>query len=107
LEQARRGGDELADELQRKDEVIETMRRIIAGLLGGAILAGWFYKFPPQEVTHRWSGYGLLLASVPFVFLVCRWSVIQFKRRNRWVTWRDNEVSRALARRWNRIVRKL
>ena len=106
LEQATRGGDELADELRRVEGVIETMRRIIAGLVGGAILAGWFYKFPPQHVTHEWTGYGLLVAAMPFVFLVCRWAVIQFKRRNRWVTWRNNDVFRALGRWWNGIVRK-
>jgi hypothetical protein len=106
LDDARRGGDELAGELRRQENLIEMMRLIIAGLVGGVILAAWLYKFPPQEVTHRWSGYGLLLASVPFVFLAVRRAVLRFKRRNRWVTWRDNDVFRFLARWWNRIVRK-
>lgn len=117
LEQARRDGDELADELKRREwraglrlrrqeSTIEKMRLIIAALVGGGILAGWFYEFPPQHVTHRWTGYGLGLAAAPFVFLLCRWAVIRFRRRVHWRTWRDNDVFRAVARWWNRIVRK-
>lgn len=123
LEGARRDGDELADELRRKDAVIEeyrkaergrqracrsceSKRRVIALLSGGAILAGWFYEYPAQKVTYTWTGYGLLLASAPVVFLVCRWAVIQFKRRNHWVTWRDNDVFRAVASRWNGFLGK-
>jgi len=123
LDEARRGGDELADELRRREEIIaelrkaertrrrwcrpcETKRRMIAGLLGGAILAGWFYQYPPQAVTHRWTGYGLMLAAVPLVFLFLRWRVMSFKRRHHWVTWRDNDAFRAAANRWNGFLGK-
>ncbi len=84
----------------------ETKRRIIAVLVGGDILAGWFYQFPPQKVAHEWTGYGVSLAAVPVVFLVCRWAVIQFKRRNNWVTWRDNDVFRAAAECWNGFLER-
>ncbi len=107
LEQSRRGGDELADELLRQENTIEKMRLIIAGLVGGGILAGWLYEFPPQRVTQQWTGYGVALSAVPFVFLLCRWAVIRFKLRNHWRSWRDNDVFRAVGRWWNGIVRKL
>ncbi len=42
LKEAERRGDELATELCRKDDVIETLRRGVAVLMSGAILAGWF-----------------------------------------------------------------
>ncbi len=123
LENARRGGDELADELRRKDAVIkeyrkagstkqrwcrscETMRRITAVTLGGAILAGWFYEYPPHQVTHRWSGYGLLLGVAPLLGLFIRWRVMAFGRKHHWVTWRDNDVFRAVAHSWNGFLRR-
>lgn len=119
LENARRGGDELADELRRKDAVIEeyrkagrwcrsceTKRRIIAGLSGGAILAGWYFRFELREWNQPKQSYGAVLALTPLVFLVCRWAVIQFKRRNQWVTWRDNDVFRAAANAWNKFLRR-
>src|SRR5580658_2104902 len=119
LENARRGGDELADELRRKDAVIEeyrkagrfcrsceTKRRIIAGLSGGAILAGWYFRFELREWRRPEQSYGIVLALTPLVVLVCRWAVIQFKRRNHWVTWRDNDVFRAAANAWNEFVRR-
>jgi hypothetical protein len=117
LENARRGGDELADELRRKDAVIEeyrkagrwcrsceNMRRIIAGLSGGAILAGWYFRFELREWRRPEQSYGVVLALTPLVFLVCRWAVIQFKRRNHWMTWRDNDVFRAVANAWNEFL---
>jgi hypothetical protein len=119
LENARRGGDELADELRRKDAVIEeyrkagrwcrsceNMRRVIAGVLGGAILAGWYYRFQPREWRQPEQSYGVVLAFMPLVLLICRWAVMQFKRRNHWVTWRDNDVFRAGANAWNKFLRR-
>jgi hypothetical protein len=116
LEDARRGGDQLADVVEeyRKAERMrqrycrpcEFKRRAIAGLMGVMILAGWFYVYPPQEVTPRWTSYGAVLAAVPVVLLVCGWTVIQFKRRNHWVTWRNNDVFRAAADKWNGFLSK-
>src|SRR5580658_5098924 len=51
LQEAERCGDELACELRRKEDVIETMRRVVAVLVGGAILAGWYYRF----VLRDWN----------------------------------------------------
>jgi hypothetical protein len=116
LENARRGGDELAgvvEEYQKAERTrrrfcrpCELKRRAIAGLTGVMILAGWFYAYPPQEVTPRWTGYGAMLAAVPFVFLVCRWALIQFKRKHHWVAWRNNDVFRAAADKWNGFLSK-
>jgi hypothetical protein len=119
LESARRGGDELADELRRKDAVIEeyrkagrwcrsceTMRRVIAGLVGGAILAGWYFRFELREWRQPKQSYGVVLALTPLVLLVFRWAVLQFKRRNHWVTWRNNDVFRAAANAWNEFLRR-
>jgi hypothetical protein len=123
LEEARRGGDALADALAQKDAVIEEYRkaertrnrvcrpcemkrRAIGAVTGAMILAGWFTKYPPQEVTPRWSSYGVLLAVAPLVFLFCRWRVICFKRKRHWVTWRDNDVFRAVADTWNGFLSK-
>jgi hypothetical protein len=96
LEDARRGGDQLADVVEeyRKAERMrqrycrpcEFKRRAIAGLMGVMILA--------------------VLAAVPVVLLVCGWTVIQFKRRNHWVTWRNNDVFRAAADKWNGFLSK-
>ncbi len=107
LEQARRGDDELAETQRVEERRYRNLWRMIIApeLVGGAILAAWFYKFPPQKVTHEWTGYGLLLASAPFVFLLCRW-VLRFKRRNHWRTWRDNDVFHAVAQWWEPDLRK-
>ena len=106
LKEAERCGDELACELRRKDDALETLRRVVAVLVGGAILAGWYYRFVLREWNQPEQSYGVVLALVPFVFLVCRWAVIKFKRRNRWVTWRNNDVFRAVARVWNRFLKR-
>lgn len=119
LEDARRGGDELADEVKRKDAVIEeyrkagrwcrsceNLRRVIAVLSAGAILAGWYCRFELRAWRRPEHSYGVVLALTPLVFLVCRWAVIQFKRRNHWVTWRDNDVFRAAASWWNSFLGK-
>jgi hypothetical protein len=119
LEDARRGGDELADELKRKDAVIkeyrkagrwcrscENLRRVVAILSGGAILAGWYLRFELREWRQPGQSYGVVLALTPLVFLVCRWAVLQFRRRNHWVTWRDNDVFRAAGSWWNRFLAK-
>jgi hypothetical protein len=123
LEEARRGGDELADELRRKDAVIdeyrktersrkrychpcESKRRTIAGLMGLMILAAWLSWYPPRHVPVRQTGFGALLASLPLIFLFVRWRVICFKRKHHWVTWRNNDVFRAAASRWNRFLGK-
>ena len=79
---------------------------MIAGLVGVMILVGWFYSYSPQAVTRRWTDYGAMLAAVPVMFLVCRWAVIQFKRKHNWVTWRDNDVFRAAADQWNGFLNK-
>jgi hypothetical protein len=123
LEEARRGGDELADALAQKDAVIEEYRkaertrnrvcrpcemkrRAIGAGMGAMILAAWFTKYPPQVVTPRWSGYGVLLAVAPLAFLFCRWRVICFKRKRHWVSWRDNDVFRAVGEAWNGFLSK-
>ena len=119
LEVARRGGDELADELRRKDAVIEVYRkagrwcrsceikrRVIAAFLGGAIIAGWYFHLELREWRRPEQSYGVVLALTPLVFLVCRRAVLQFRRRNHWVTWRDNDVFRAAGSWWNRFLGK-
>jgi hypothetical protein len=123
LEDARRGGDELADELRRCRATIaecrkaertrhrycrpcETKRRAIGALTGLMILAGWSYRYDPRDVTPRWTGYGVMLAALPLVLLLIRWRAICFKRKHHWVTWRDNDVFRAAAAAWNSFLGK-
>jgi hypothetical protein len=123
LEDARRGGDDLADELRRCEQTIaeyrkaerarsrfcrpcENKRRVIAVLYGGAIIAGWYFRFELRAWRRTEQSYGVVLALAPLVFLVCRWAVIQFKRRNHWMTWRDNDVFRAAGSWWNRFLEK-
>jgi hypothetical protein len=123
LEDARRGGDELADALRRKDAVIEeyrkaertrnrvcrpceSKRRIIAYLMGLMILVAWFIHYSPRHVPVKQTGFGALLSSLPLFALLIRWRVIQFKRKRHWVTWRDNDVFRAAAERWNGFLAK-
>jgi hypothetical protein len=112
LKKAESCGDKLARELEKYRAYehwchsCETLRRVVAVVIGGAILAGWYFRFEPREWRQPQQSYGALLALAPFVFLVCRWAVIQFKRRNRWRSWRDNDVFRAVARAWNRFLER-
>jgi hypothetical protein len=112
LKKAERCGETLARELEkyraceRWCHSCEIMRRVVAVVIGGAILGGWFHWFPPQKVAPKQTGYGALFAAAPVVFLVCRWAVIQFKRRNHWYSFRDNDVFRAVARAWNRSLER-
>lgn len=112
LKKAESCGDKLARELDqyrarsRWCRSCEIMRRVVAVVIGGAILAGWFYKFPPQQVTHRWSGYGLMLAAAPLLCLFLRWRVMRFKQRTHWLSWTNNDVFRAVASAWNRFLER-
>jgi hypothetical protein len=112
LKKAETIGDKLARELEkyrarsRWCRSCEIMRRVVAVVVGGATLAGWFYKYPPQHVTHRWSGYGLMLAAAPLLCLFIRWRVMCFKRRTNWRSWRDNDVFRAVANAWNGFLER-
>lgn len=112
LKKAESCGDKLARELEkyrarsRWCRSCEIMRRVVAGVIGGAILAGWFYEYPPQHVTHRWSGYGLMLAAVPLLWLFLRWRVMCFKRRTRWLSWTNNDWFRAVANAWNGFLER-
>lgn len=123
LEAARRGGDELADALRQRDATIaefkkadrarnrfcracERKRRAIACLLGLITLAFWLTQYPPRNVPAGKTGLGAALAVAPLVFLFIRWRVICFKSKRHWVSWRDNDVFRAVAARWNRFLGK-
>ena len=112
LKKAESCGDKLARELEkyrarsRWCRSCEIMRRVVAVVVGGAILAVWFHAYPPQHVTHRWNGYGLMLAAVPLLCLFLRWRVMCFKRRTHWRSWRDNDVFRAVANAWNGFLER-
>jgi hypothetical protein len=112
LKKAESCGDKLARELEKYRArsrwcgSCEIMRRVVAVVIGGAILAGWFYAYPPQQVTHRWSGYGLMLAAVPLLCLFLRWRVMCFKRRTNWLSWTNNDVFRAVANAWNGFLER-
>lgn len=123
LEETRRGGDELAEALRRREETIaefqkaerarqrfcracESKRRTIAYLLGLMILAFWLNYYPPRHVPATQTGLGAALSAAPLAFLFIRWRVICFKRKHHWVTWRDNDVFRTAADRWNGFLGK-
>jgi hypothetical protein len=112
IEDARRCGDRLAQALEkyrareRWCRSCEIMRRVVAVVIGGAILTGWYFRFELRQWRQPQQSYGALFALAPFVFLVCRWAVMQFKRRNHWYSFRDNDVFRAVANAWNRFLER-
>jgi len=112
LKRAESCGEKLAGELdkyrarRRWCRSCEILRRVVAVVIGGAILAGWFFWFPPQKVAPKQTGYGALLAAAPLLLLFIRWRVMCFKRRINYLSLRDNDVFRAVARAWNRFLER-
>ncbi len=76
-------------------------------LLGAAMAAAWFNKFPPFEVRLKLAAYGILLGLAPLLCVLGHWRVINFKRDVAWVSMTDNKLYRAIADMWNRFLERL
>lgn len=104
--------DEVAVAVMRLREVgkfcwsCELKRRVIAAMMGGALLAGWFH-FSPPNVKTRLTICGDVLGASPLLAVYGRWRVINFKRDVAWVSATDNNLFRAVAGKWNRFLEAL
>jgi hypothetical protein len=91
----------------------ETKRRALA--VAATVLIAWAW-FAHREWFARlgihdageWRGvHGVLLAAAPPLLILTHWRWLKFKRKVTWVSWRDNDVYRLIAARWNELLRQL
>jgi hypothetical protein len=91
----------------------EMKRRLLALAAAGLIAwlwfvhRVWFARFGWQDDGEPHTVEGLLLAAIPLVLVFCHWRWLKFKRRNSWVSWRDNDVYRLIAARWNGFLQRI
>ena len=85
----------------------EKKRRLIAVGFGAVLIRIWCWEFPPAAVGVKMTAYGILLALVPLLVVVCRWRIVNFKRDLEWVSVTDNKLYRTIAARWNRFLGRL
>jgi hypothetical protein len=91
----------------------EVKRRALA--LIATSLLGWVWFGHPEwfvrlglHDTGAWQKvHGLFLAAAPLLVILVHWRWMKFKRKNSWVSWRDNDVYRLLADRWNQFLQRL
>lgn len=67
----------------------------------------WFARLGLKD-SGEWHGlHGVLLAAVPLLLIVVHWRWLKFKRKHSWLSWRDNDVYRLIAERWNEFLQRL
>jgi hypothetical protein len=105
--------DELVDAVTRLREVgtfcrsCQSKRSIIAIALAVPIAYAWFTENPADGASWKINGYGVLLTLAPLLYVFWRWKIIHFKRDLEWVSATDNNLYRAIAARWNRLLSRL
>jgi hypothetical protein len=105
--------DELVDAVTRLREIgkfcraCQSKRGIIAVMLAVPIAYAWFTEDPADAASWTTNLYGVLLTLTPLLYVFCRWKVIHFKRDLEWVSGTDNNLYRAIAAKWNRLLARL
>jgi hypothetical protein len=85
----------------------EWKRRILALIAAWPIAAFWFSHYPWSDAENWQRWFGVLLAAAPLLIVLARWRLLLFKRKYSWVTWRDNDIYRAVAEKWNGFLARL
>jgi hypothetical protein len=85
----------------------ERKRRLMAVAVGFVIVWYWYREFPPSEVGLKLTAYGILLGLAPFLGVITRWRIVNFKRDLEWVSMTDNRLYRGIAARWNRFLGRM
>ncbi len=85
----------------------EWKRRILALIAAWPIAGLWFSHLAWGE-SEAWQNlFGVILSASPLLGVLVRWRWLLFSRKYAWVSWRDNDIYRAIAARWNAFLERL
>jgi len=85
----------------------EWKRRILAVIAAWAIARVWFSHLQWSRAEPWQNAVGVALSASLLLGVLLRWGYLLFKRKYSWVTWRDNDIYRAIAERWNGFLERL
>lgn len=85
----------------------EWKRRVLALAAAWPIAGMWFGNLEWSSSEPWQNLLGIVLSASPLLGVLLRWYWLLFSRKYSWVSWKDNDIYRVIAARWNAFLERL